>query len=133
MRARNVRDRTSILVEGTERLAPSTGRADWNERPSLTELTARGPVISAQLAESWTRIALMEHASIAAFARFTLQLMSLGAPAALVERATAAMADEIKHAKACFAVAGPTRARHSARVAWPSSTAWTIRPWKRSC
>ena len=58
------------------------------------------------MAEKWTRIALMEHASIAAFARFTLQLMSLGAPASLVERATAAMADETKHAKACFAVAG---------------------------
>jgi len=47
----------------------------------------------------------MEHASIAAFARFALQLMSLGAPPELIERATSAMADETKHAKACFAVA----------------------------
>jgi len=47
----------------------------------------------------------MEHASIAAFARFALQLMSLGAPPELVERATRAMADETKHAKACFALA----------------------------
>jgi len=47
----------------------------------------------------------MEHASIAAFARFTLQLLSLGAPAELVERAHRAMADETRHARVCFAFA----------------------------
>ena len=47
----------------------------------------------------------MEHASIAAFARFSLQLLCLGAPPDLVELTTAAMADETKHARACFAVA----------------------------
>ena len=47
----------------------------------------------------------MEHASVAAFARFTLHLMSLGAPAALVERSNAALADETLHAKLAFAIA----------------------------
>jgi hypothetical protein len=47
----------------------------------------------------------MEHASIAAFARFTLQLLALGAPAFLVESATRAMADETRHARLAFAVA----------------------------
>jgi hypothetical protein len=47
----------------------------------------------------------MEHASIAAFARFALQLLALAAPAELVEAATSAMADETRHAKLCFGLA----------------------------
>jgi hypothetical protein len=63
------------------------------------------PSARARLAEEWTKIALMEHASIAAFARFTLQLMSLGAPADLVERSQAATSDETLHAKLAFTIA----------------------------
>ena len=48
----------------------------------------------------------MEHASIAAFARFSLELLAFGAPPDLVEQAQAAMADETRHAKLCFALAG---------------------------
>jgi hypothetical protein len=47
----------------------------------------------------------MEHASVAAFARFSLQLLQLGAPAELVASAAAAMQDEIRHARACFELA----------------------------
>jgi hypothetical protein len=47
----------------------------------------------------------MEHASIAAFARFSLQLLSLGAPSPLVEACTQALADEAAHTKLCFAIA----------------------------
>ena len=94
-----------FLVEGEQRLAPVAARADWSELSLLPRLDALDAALSAQLAEQWTRVALMEHASIAAFARFTLQLLSLGAAPELIERATAAMADETKHAKACFAVA----------------------------
>jgi hypothetical protein len=47
----------------------------------------------------------MEYASIAAFARFTLELVSFGAPADLVLRAQEAGLDEIRHAAACFAMA----------------------------
>ena len=94
-----------FLVEGAQRLASVTARADWLELARLPQLTDLDATLRAQLAEQWTRMALMEHASIAAFARFALQLTSLGAPAELLERATAAMRDETKHAKACFAVA----------------------------
>ena len=94
-----------FLVEDRQRLAPPATRADWNEAAQLPNLTDLDAGLCAGLAEQWTRIALMEHASIAAFARFTLQLMSLGAPAHLIERATAAMIDETRHTKACFAVA----------------------------
>jgi hypothetical protein len=47
----------------------------------------------------------MEHASIAAFARFTLQLLALGAPSALVAASNQAMADETEHARMAFALA----------------------------
>jgi hypothetical protein len=47
----------------------------------------------------------MEHASIAAFARFSLQLLALGAPPDLVEACTQALADETAHALLCFGIA----------------------------
>jgi hypothetical protein len=47
----------------------------------------------------------MEQASVAAFARFSLELLSLGAPAELVELATQAMGDETRHARVCFGFA----------------------------
>jgi hypothetical protein len=47
----------------------------------------------------------MEHASIAAFARFNLQLLALGAPPELLEASTRALADETEHAKLCFTLA----------------------------
>jgi hypothetical protein len=47
----------------------------------------------------------MEHASVAAFARFALELLALGAPAGLVLETQAALADEIEHATICFGLA----------------------------
>jgi hypothetical protein len=57
------------------------------------------------LARSWLQDALEEHASVAAFARFTMQLLALGAPPDLVERSQRASLDEVRHARACFALA----------------------------
>jgi hypothetical protein len=59
----------------------------------------------AHLAREWTNVALMEHASIAAFARFTLQLLSLGAPPEFISSAQRAMADETRHACLAFNLA----------------------------
>jgi len=94
-----------FLVEGAQRLAPRRTRADWSELALLPRLSQLEATLRAHVAEQWTRVALMEHASIAAFARFSLQLLSLGAPAELIELTTSAMADETRHAKACFAIA----------------------------
>lgn len=46
-----------------------------------------------------------EHASIASFARHTLQLMTTEAPALLLMGAQKAALDEIKHAKMCYGIA----------------------------
>ena len=55
-------------------------------------------------ARAWLDDALEEHASIAAFSRATLELMALGAPADLLAEYQSASLDEIRHARACFAL-----------------------------
>jgi hypothetical protein len=89
-----------------ERLAPDVVRSDWypacRGEPAVV-------VIDVELRDAihrgWVKQALMEHASVAAFARFTLQLLALGAPPDLVAGSASAMGDEIEHARACFELA----------------------------
>ncbi len=95
-----------FLVDDTPRLAPLQASSAW------TTLAVSGPQVErlgwyerAELSRHWARLGQMEHASIAAFARFQLQLLALGAPLALVEACTCAMADETEHAKLCFSIA----------------------------
>jgi hypothetical protein len=57
----------------------------------------------------------MEHASVAAFARFSLELRAHGAPAELLSAAQRAGADEIEHARLCFALAS----RYAGRALGP--------------
>jgi hypothetical protein len=63
------------------------------------------PAARAALAEAWTRDAVAKHASIATFARFALELLSVGAPVELVAEAQRAMGDGIRHAEMCFGLA----------------------------
>lgn len=93
-----------FLVEGEERVAALRGRQDWTECPGLA-LDELSSELRKRAAQAWARIGQMEHASVAAFARFALQLLQLAAPAELVERATRAMADETRHARLAFGVA----------------------------
>jgi len=95
-----------FLVNAAMRMAPLLPRDDWREPgvmgPSADELS---DLERARLAAYYGRAAQLEHASIAAFARFALQLLSLGAPPQLVQEATQAMADETAHAQLCFELA----------------------------
>ncbi|MCB9679614.1 MAG: ferritin-like domain-containing protein [Alphaproteobacteria bacterium] len=58
-----------------------------------------------RVAGAWARMALEEHSAIAAFARFSLELMSLGAPLDLLEACAAAQLDEVRHARVAFDLA----------------------------
>lgn len=58
------------------------------------------------VAAHWLEAALEEHASVASFARFALELMSVGAPADLLADTATAMRDEVRHAELAFALAG---------------------------
>lgn len=94
-----------FLIDETPRLAPAVrGERDWAAGPT-PEVSSISPDLRAALAQRWTEIGLMEHASVAAFARFALQLLALGAPPELVEKTTTAMQDETRHARVAFALA----------------------------
>lgn len=54
---------------------------------------------------SYLEDGLDEHASVPAFERLALELALHGAPRSLVARARAAAAEEIRHARTCFALA----------------------------
>lgn len=57
------------------------------------------------VAEYWLDAALEEHASVASFARFALELLSVGAPAELLADTATAMRDEVRHAELALALA----------------------------
>lgn len=59
----------------------------------------------AEAAACWRRLGQLEHASVAAFAKLTLELMAAGAPPALLQAAQRAGLDEIDHAQRCFSIA----------------------------
>ena len=92
-----------LVVDGAPRVAHVLARSDWggaaHARSSLDEATR------AALASAWLEDARMEHASVASFARFALELLSVGAPADLVAAAHRAAQDEIRHAELGFAIA----------------------------
>ncbi|MFZ5896682.1 MAG: Dickkopf N-terminal cysteine-rich domain-containing protein [Myxococcota bacterium] len=97
-----------FLVGGEARFAHSVSRDDWRRElsPDLTGLLASQ---REQLAAHWAHIGCLEHASIAAFARFGLELLTFGAPSELVELTNAALADETLHAKLAFGLASAYR------------------------
>ncbi|HET9955312.1 MAG TPA: hypothetical protein VFQ61_12445 [Polyangiaceae bacterium] len=57
------------------------------------------------LTEEWSNAARFEHASIASFSRFSLELMAVGAPPEFLVGAHRAALDEIRHAELSFALA----------------------------
>ena len=59
----------------------------------------------AGLADQWRENGKTEHASVAAFARLTLDLMALGAPPALISASNRDALDEIRHTELCFSIA----------------------------
>jgi hypothetical protein len=93
-----------FLVDDRARVASVVERPDWRE-PIAPEVASLSPSVRSRLARHWTEAARMEHASIAAFARFALQLLTLGAPPDLVVDAQRAMVDETRHARLAFGLA----------------------------
>jgi hypothetical protein len=94
-----------FLIAEAPRMAAIEVRADWLDAALSPDTRGLTPLQRAQLAAHWARLGQLEHASIAAFARFNLQLLSLGAPSDLVEACNRALADETAHTRACFALA----------------------------
>jgi hypothetical protein len=83
-------------------LPPVGAGGGWVD--STFALEGAGPAPSG-LGEQWRENGRTEHASVASFARLTLDLMALGAPRELVMAANQDALDEIRHTEACFALA----------------------------
>ncbi|HEY5146351.1 MAG TPA: ferritin-like domain-containing protein [Polyangiaceae bacterium] len=73
------------------------------------------------LAARWRENAKTEHASVAAFARLTLDLVALGAPPELLASAQSDGLDEIRHAQLCFALATAIDGRHVSPSPFPAA------------
>lgn len=95
----------ALIVEGEARQGQLRPRADWCETRSWRADAELPDDERAELAAAWAEDALMEHASVASFARFALELLGAGAPASLIEDAQRASLDEIVHARLCFGLA----------------------------
>lgn len=83
--------------EGELVLAEVTRGEAWSAVEAACEPVASKARLDA--AARWLEIARYEHASVAAFARVSLELMTVGAPPALVEGCHRAALDEIGHAR----------------------------------
>jgi hypothetical protein len=94
-----------FLVDEVARVASTAQRDDWlavGLTPDLERLT---PELRLRLRQEWTRSAQLEHASIAAFSRFLMELLAFGAPSELVAETVSAIEDERQHAQLCFTLA----------------------------
>lgn len=92
--------------------APNSDGAGWE-----SQLPPVDP--DQAMSAAWVEAAAMEHASIAAFARLTLDLLALGAPADLIAEVQRAAADEVEHARLCYAMASRYAGRRLAPGAFP--------------
>ncbi len=112
-----------LRVRGRPRTAPTRRDPAWSVDPAcglpdVARLTAEA---RARESARWTRDAREEHASIAAFARLSVDLLALGAPPALVEGAHRAALDEVLHARLAFALAGAYAGEPVGPEAWPEA------------
>jgi hypothetical protein len=95
------------LLDAAARPRVAARRSDggWARGAGRPRMAALGEAQRVALHEAWLARALGEHASVASFSRFALELMKLGAPARLVRDAHRSALDEVRHAEVCFALA----------------------------
>ncbi|MFT5433951.1 MAG: hypothetical protein ACI9OJ_004663, partial [Myxococcota bacterium] len=91
-----------FVVEGHTRVAALTENSLWS---TPVESAPIATAAAQKLAAAWRQDAQDEHASVASFMRFGLELMHVGAPPELVAGAAAAAADEVRHAQLTLDIA----------------------------
>lgn len=95
-RGRQLRKRGKVL------LPPLVPDGAWARLPLEDGIPAD---VRAAVAARWRENGRTEHASVAAFARLTMDLVALGAPPELICSANLDARDEIRHAELCFSLA----------------------------
>lgn len=92
-----------LIIDGQTLVAGLTESSAWSRGARHAHDLAA--VEDAALAAAWRADALDEHASVASFHQFGLELLAVGAPADLVLAAAQAAADEVGHVQACLRIA----------------------------
>jgi hypothetical protein len=123
-RGRQIRRRGRLLLPRV------TAGGDWAS--SGAPLDAVDVAMRAPLAAQWRENGKTEHASVAAFARLTLDLVGLGAPPALVAAANRDALDEIRHTELCFALARSLDGRAESPAAFPEAATARALPRTRA-
>jgi hypothetical protein len=94
-----------LEVAGRRVVAEPTAGARWSKGPRGRVGLSLAPEARAAVSRAWFEDALAEHASVASFARATLELIAVGAPPRLLAAHQRAGIQEIAHAQRCFALA----------------------------
>jgi hypothetical protein len=108
------------VVGGRATVADLVGEIPQDASSSLDPLDPH----DRELALAWARDGLVEHASVAAFARVIGELLSIGAPAELIRATQRAIADELEHARLCFDLAS----RHAGTLLGPGGLGLLAKP-----
>ena len=95
-RGRQLRKRGRVL------LPPLGPGGEWARLPVNGRIPA---AVRDAVAAQWRENGRTEHASVAAFARLTMDMIALGAPPELIQSANLDARDEIRHAELCFSLA----------------------------
>jgi hypothetical protein len=103
-RGRQIRSAGKVLLPPVEHGDSWTGAGLSSTGPAHVVDVDDVPTRRA-LAAQWRENGRTEHASVAAFARLTLDLIALGAPPDLIADANRDALDEIRHAELCFGLA----------------------------
>jgi hypothetical protein len=103
---------------GRALLAPLENGSAWADLESGAVVPEE---LRAGLAAQWRENGRTEHASVAAFARLTLDLMALGAPPHLISAAQRDALDEIRHTELCFSLARALDGRSASPAAFPEA------------
>lgn len=104
-RGRQIRSFGRILLPPIEKGVAWTTKATTDEVALAEETKRLGEPTRVALAAQWRENGRTEHASVAAFARLTLDLVALGAPPELIAGAQRDALDEVRHAELCFSLA----------------------------
>ena len=95
-----------LMENGRAKLAQTRRVADNPWRGTLPKVqTTANPSQRLEAGRFYLLTALYEHASVASFQKFGMELMRFGAPPHLLDRAQNAARDEIRHARMAFAIA----------------------------
>jgi hypothetical protein len=94
-----------FIIDGKPVVASLLHGGNWGEKLRVPRAEQLSKVDREVVGAWWSNIGLMEHASIAAFARFTRQLLQVGAPLGLVAESNQARVDETLHAQLAFGLA----------------------------